>query len=80
MSAFFVTCINCTFYITKVIQTVKDTNDIDTIGNRFLNEVCYYVICIVTIAKDILATKQHLCFCVFQAISDLTKSIPWIFM
>ena len=32
------------------------------------------------IKDDILATKQHLCFCVFQAISDLTKSIPWIFM
>ena len=72
----------CCFYsclkVTKVIHTVKDTDDIDTVSCGFLYKILYYIICIWTISKNVLSTEQHLKLCVFETVTKFTKSFPRI--
>jgi len=78
MCFFLVCCLYSCLKVTKVIHTVKDTNDIDTVSCGFLYKIFYYIICIWTISKDILSTEQHLKFCIFEAVAEFTKSFPRI--
>ena len=69
MSFLLVGCSNCGLKIAKIIQTVKNTNNIDTISNGLLYKVLYNIICIRTISQNILSTKQHLKLCVLKSVS-----------
>ena len=62
--------------VTKVIQTVKDTDDINTVCDGFLYKVLYYIICIWTISKDVLSTEQHLKLCVFETVTEVYEVFP----
>ena len=69
MSLLFVCSAYCCLQVTKVIEAVKNTDDVDSVCSRFLYEVFYNVICIWTVSKDVLSTEEHLKFCVFEAVT-----------
>ena len=69
MTVFFVGCLYCCLQVTEIIQTVKDTDNINTVCDGFLYEVLYHVICIMVVTEDILSTEKHLQLCVFETVS-----------
>ena len=79
MCFFFLCRRNCCLQVTDIIHTVKNTDDIDSVCDRFLYEILYHVIGIRTISEDVLSTEQHLQFCVFESVAEFTKSFPRIF-
>ena len=46
--------------IADIVQAVKDTDNIDSIGDGFLYEILHHVVGIVVVSKNILAAEQHL--------------------
>ena len=78
MSALFVGCLYCGLQVTKVIQTVEDTDDINTVCDGFLYKVLNHIITIRTISQNVLSTEQHLQLGLFSSFTDLTKSLPRI--
>ena len=50
MSAFFVCCFYRCLKVTNIIQTVKNTDNINSVGDRFLNKILYYIIGIMIIS------------------------------
>ena len=60
LCTFFLARINRCLQVSKVIQTVKDTKDVDTVCHRLLNEVLNDIVRIVVVAQNILAAEQHL--------------------
>ena len=80
MSVLFVGSLYCSLQVTEIVQTVKDTDDINTICDGFLYKILYHIICVGTITQNVLSTEQHLQFGVFEAITEFTKSLPWIFV
>ena len=78
MTFFLVCCLNCCFKVSQIIQTVKNTDDINTICNGFLYEIFYHIICIRTVTQDVLSAEQHLQLCIFETITEFTKSLPRI--
>ena len=69
MNLFLVCCLNCSLKITKIVKTVKNTDDINTVSCRFLHKIFYNIICIRTISKNILSTEKHLKFCMFKSVT-----------
>ena len=65
--------------IAQVIQTVKNTNDIDTVGNGLLYEGIHHIIRIGSVAQNILAPEQHLQLGVLEPVTQLAQSLPGIF-
>ena len=59
----------CSLKVAHIIHAVEDTDDINTIRNRLLYKILYYVICIRTIAQNVLSTEQHLQLRVLKSIS-----------
>ena len=79
MSFLFVRSLYSCLKISHVVETVENTNDIDSVCYRFLYEILYNIISVWTVSKDILSTEQHLKFCILESITELSKSLPWIF-
>ena len=48
--------------IAQVIETVKDTDDVDSVGSGLLHEVLYHIVCIMVVSQNVLSTEQHLQF------------------
>ena len=69
MSFFFVCCFYCCLKVTHIIQTVKDTDNIDSVCCGFLYKIFNNIISIWTISQDILSTKQHLKFGIFESVT-----------
>ena len=46
--------------IADIVQAVKDTDNIDSVGDGFLYEILHHVVGIVVVSKNILAAEQHL--------------------
>ena len=65
--------------ITQVIQTVKNTDNVNSICHRFLNKILYHIVCIGTISQNILSSKKHLQLCIFKAITQFAQSLPRVF-
>ena len=80
MSLFLIGCFDSCLKISDIIQTVKNTDDIDTVGDGFLYEVFHHIIGIMAISQNILASEQHLKFCIFKSVSQLSQSVPRIFL
>ena len=49
MTLFLVSCLYSSLQVTQVIETVKNTDDVDTVSDGLLNEVLYYVIGLVVV-------------------------------
>ena len=60
MSFFLIAGFHRTFQVAQVIQTVKNTDYINTVCDGFLYEILYNIICIVTVTQDILSSEKHL--------------------
>ena len=60
MSFFLICSLNGCLQIAQIVQTVKDTDNINTVCDGFLYEIFYYVVCIRTVTKNVLSTEQHL--------------------
>ena len=60
LCTFFFARIDRCLQVTKVIQTVKNTEDVDTVCHRLLHEVLNDIVRIVVVTQNILATEQHL--------------------
>ena len=80
VTAFFDCCFNSGIKVSGVVESVKNSDDIDTVSKRFLNEVLYNVIGIMSVTEDILTAEEHLELGVFNAVTDLAESFPWVFI
>ena len=66
--------------VTGVVESVEDTENINTVCDGFLNEVFYDVIGVMTVAENVLTSEKHLELGIFNFISDFAKSFPRIFV
>ena len=66
--------------IPDIIQTVKDTDDVDPVCAGFLDKIFHYVICIGTVSENVLSTEQHLQLCILEAVAELSQSLPGILL
>ena len=80
MSVLLIGCLYSSLKVTKIVQTVKDTDDINSVCDRLLYEILYYVICIMVVTKNVLTTEKHLQLCILEACSEFTESLPWILL
>ena len=80
MAFLLVTCRHCGLQVAQIVQAVKDSNDIDTIGDGLLYEIFHHVIRVRTITKNVLSAEQHLQLCVLEAVSQLSQPLPGIFL
>ena len=57
MTILFVSSLYRCLQVAKVIQAVKDTDNINTVCDRFLYKILYHIICIMIVTKNILSTE-----------------------
>ena len=76
MSVLFVGSLYCSLQVTEIVQTVKDTDDINTVCDGFLYKILYHIICVGTITQNVLSTEQHLQFGVFEAMHGIYEVSP----
>ena len=67
MAMLFVCSMYSSLKVAKVVHTVENTDDIDTICQRFLNKILYNIISVWTVSKNVLATEKHLQLCVLKS-------------
>ena len=60
MSFFLIAGFHRTFQVAQVVQTVKNTDYINTVSDRFLNKIFNNIIGIMTVSKDVLSSEKHL--------------------
>ncbi len=66
--------------VAQIIQTVKNTDNIDTVCNGLLHKGIYNVICVRSVAQNILTAEQHLQLGLFEAVTQLAESVPGILL
>ena len=66
--------------ITKIVQTVEDTDHVNPVRHRFLYKILYHIVCIRAVSQNILASEQHLQFRVLKAVAEFAESLPRIFL
>ena len=66
--------------VADIIQTVKDTDNINTVGNGLLYKVLHNIVCIMVISQDVLSAEQHLQLGVLKSVSQFPQSLPGIFL
>ena len=71
--------INSGLEVPQVVEAVKDTDDVDTVGNGLLHKVLYHVISVMIVAEDVLSAEQHLELGILKALTELPQPVPWIF-
>ena len=79
MSFFLIGCLYRCLQVAQIVHTVKNTDNIDAVGNRLLHKILYHIVSIRTVSENILSAEQHLQLCIFHLITDLSQSVPWIF-
>ena len=80
MSAFLVGCLDSSLQVARIVQCIKDADDIDAVCNRLLHKVLNGVICVGTIAQHVLAAEQHLQLLVRQFLAQDAQAVPGIFV
>ena len=80
VAALFLAGFDRSLKVAKIVQAVKDTDDVDAVGNGFLHEILDNIVCIVAVSQKVLATEQHLKFSLLKAGFKLAKSLPRIFL
>ena len=64
--------------VAQVIETVEDTDNVDTVGNGFLHERIHHIVRIRAISENILSAEQHLQLRIFEAVTQLSQPVPGI--
>ena len=80
MAVLFVGSLYCCLQVTQVVQTVEDTDNVDTICDGLLYEVLYDVVAVGTVTQNVLSTEQHLQRSFLCLVFDFAKSLPGILM
>ena len=62
--------------IADVVKRVENTDDIDSVVDRFLYKIFNRIISIVAVAEHILSAEQHLQLCVRHIFADHTQPLP----
>ena len=78
MSPLLLRSLNCCLKVFDVIQRIKNTNNINTVGDGTLYKILKDIIGIVTIAQHILAAEQHLQLGVGAHLANGTQALPRI--
>ena len=71
---------DCRLKVPQIVEAVKDTDDIDTVGDGLLNEILYNVVRIGLVAENVLAAEKHLQFGFLEAFAQLAQTDPRIFL
>ena len=64
--------------VSQVVQTVKNTDDVNSVCNGFLHEILYHVVSVRTVSQNVLAAEQHLQGSLFRFVFDFAQSVPGI--
>ena len=64
--------------VAHIVQTVENTDNINSVCDRLLNKIFYHVVGIRTVSEDILSAEKHLKFGVFKAVTEFAESFPRI--
>ncbi len=78
MAAFLLTGLYGSFNISCIIQGVKDTDDIHTIGDGLLYKVIHHIIGIMLVSQKVLSSQKHLELCLLGLVLNLSESLPGI--
>ena len=66
--------------VVHVVQSVKNTDDVDTVFHGLLDEELYEIVGVVGVAQNILTPQQHLQLGVGYGSADLAQTLPGIFV
>ena len=80
MPFLFVGCLHCRLEIAKVVETVENTDNVDSVGNGFLYEIFYHIVAVGTVSQNILPAEEHLQLCVLKASTELAEPVPRILL
>ena len=64
------------FEVSDIVEGVENSDDIDTVCDRFLNEILNQIVRVVTITEHILSSEQHLELGVGHFLSDNSQALP----
>ena len=78
MGTLLVGCLDGSLQVAGVVQRVKDTDDVDAVGNGLLDEVLDGVISVGTVAQHVLAAEQHLQLLMGQFLAQDAQTLPGI--
>ena len=78
MGTLLVGCLDGSLQVAGVVQRVKDTDDVDAVGNGLLDEVLDGVISVGTVAQHVLAAEQHLQLLVGQLLAQDAQTLPGV--
>ena len=62
------------FQVTDIVQSVENTENIDTVRRRLLNEPFYYPIFIMPVSKQVLPAQKHLEGCLLEALLEFAEA------
>ena len=68
------------FEISGIVERIENSQYIDSVSNRLLNEIFDHVVGVVTVAEDVLSAEEHLKLCILYVRTNCTKSLPGIFV
>ena len=60
MTAFLLCSVDSSLKVSNVIESIENSDDINTVSDRLLNKLFYNVIGIVSVAEDVLTAEKHL--------------------
>ena len=78
MGTLLVGCLDGSLKVAGVVQRVKDTDDVDAVGNGLLDEVLDGVISVGTVAQHVLTAEQHLQLLVGEFLAQDAQTLPGI--
>ena len=70
--------INGDLQIARIVQRIKDADDVDAVLHRVLHELADHIVGVVLIAQDVLAPQEHLELGVGHLGADLAQPVPGI--
>ena len=80
MATLFLSRLNSSFEVANIVQRVEDTDNVDTVRDRFLYEILNAVVSIVAVAEHILTAEEHLKLSIRHFASDNSQALPWVFV
>ena len=78
MTAFLLGRVYSGLKVSRVVESIENSQDIDAVRDRLLDEVLNHVVSVVTVAEDILSAEKHLELRILDLSADLSESLPRI--
>ena len=73
-------CIRDRLQIAQIVQRVEDTDDVNAVLDGLLDELIDHVVRIMLVAKNVLATEQHLQLGVGHRLAQRAQTLPRVFV